>query len=487
MVYEEDQQMMMQTSSNSIYNTITTTTDSAFLDDVILPDFSPSQAFEPTRKRKSADDPAPKPAQARKGDGRNRSLVAKKQTGGKKKPSRSHGSNSSCGNGKDGRWAEQLLNPCAAAIAAGNAARVQHLLIVLRELGSATGDANHRLALLGLRALTHHICPTPNTTVSAYTFASAEPRFFQKSLLKFYELSPWFIFPNTIANFSILQVLAEAKNYSRNLHILDIGVSHGVQWPTLLEALSKQPGGPPPLVRITVMAPATDEAEIDQTPFAVGPPGHRFSASLLSFAKTLNINLRINYIENHPLQNLDAQVIDGSELENLIVSAQFRLHSLSHKAPDDRTRVLKLIRGLNPKAVILSENNADCGGDFPTGQARRVEFMWKFLDSTSAAFKGRECEERQVVEGEAGRALVSRRWMNEGMGRWCERMREVGFAGEGLGEEVVDAARVLLRKYDGNWEMRVGEDDGGGGCVGIWWKGLPVSFCSLWKLAPVID
>ncbi|KAG0451771.1 hypothetical protein HPP92_026029 [Vanilla planifolia] len=38
----------------------------------------------------------------------------------------------------------------------------------------------------------------------------------------------------------------------------------------------------------------------------------------------------------------------------------------------------------------------------------------------------------------------------------------------------------LLRKYDGNWEMRV--PCGADAVVGLWWKGQPVSFCSLWRL-----
>ena len=69
--------------------------------------------------------------------------------------------------------------------------------------------------------------------------------------------------------------------------------------------------------------------------------------------------------------------------------------------------------------------------------------------------------------------------MNERKEKWCERMKNAGFKGEVLGEETVDGARALLRKYDSNWEIRVDEKDG---CVGLWWKGQPVSFCSLWKM-----
>ncbi|CAL1354383.1 unnamed protein product [Linum trigynum] len=74
--------------------------------------------------------------------------------------------------------------------------------------------------------------------------------------------------------------------------------------------------------------------------------------------------------------------------------------------------------------------DCSCNGcmDFPTGFSRRVEYMWRFLDSMSSAFKGRENEERRMMEGEAARALVRGRdgeMKNERKEKWCERMRGV--------------------------------------------------------------
>ncbi|CAN0906948.1 Protein NODULATION SIGNALING PATHWAY 1 [Linum grandiflorum] len=416
----------------------------------------------------------------------------RKANGGKKGGKQSQGNNNSSNGGtnKEGRWAEQLLNPCAAAVTAGNFSRVQHLLYVLHELSSLTGSANHRLAAYGLRALTHHLSTTTNSSSPAaptgsITFATTESRFFQKSLLKFYEVSPWFSFPNKIANASILQILGQEMDPLRNLHILDIGVSHGVQWPTLLEALTRRSGGPPPLVRITMVTAAIEGSDqsCSEPPFSIGPPGDNFASRLLCFAKSMNINLQINRLENQPLQNLNTQVINKDREEILVVCAQFRLHHLNHNNPDERSEFLRTLRSLEPKGVILSENNMDCSCngcvDYSSGFTRRVEYLWRFLDSTSSAFKGRESEERRMMEGEAAKALTNRGEMNERKEQWCERMRGVGFSGEGFCEDAIDEARALLRKHDNNWEMRVEEKDG---FVGLWWKGQPVSFCSLWKL-----
>lgn len=479
-------------SINNSASTTTTATSTPLIEPVISAHPSPSQT---SKKRKASDEPTnPKASQINRKN-QNRRVdetddgdqavveqgVQVKKGGNRRGGHRLAGNNCNNGNNKEGRWAEQLLNPCAIAITAGNLTRVQHLLYVLHELASATGDANHRLAAHGLRALTHHIsAATHSYSVSGgvISFPSAKPKFFQQSLINFNDINPWFTIPNNIANSSILQILSQ-QHSSHNLHVVDIGVSHGVQWPTLLEALTRRPGGPPPLVRLTVVAPAIEASD---TPFAVGPPGYNFASQLVAYAKTININLHINRIESQSLQGLNAQVLGSSPDETLIVCAQFRIHQLNHNNPDNRTEFMKVLRSLEPKGVILSENNMDCSchncGNFATGFARRVEYLWRFLDSTSAAFKGRESEERRMLEGEAAKALTNVGEMNDKKERWCERMRSVGFVGEMFGEDAIDGARALLKKYDSNWEMRVEERDE---CVGLWWKGQPVSFCSLWK------
>ncbi|XP_028763171.1 nodulation-signaling pathway 1 protein [Neltuma alba] len=455
-----------------------------------------------SKKRNAPDDLCIKPSQNHKskkiksraaneadnGDAVVEGPTVKKSAGNKKGSAKANGNNCNNGNNKEGRWAEQLLNPCAQALATGNLTRVQHLLYVLHELASPSGDANHRLAAHGLRALTQHLSSTSfSSTIASsgpLTFASTDPRFFQRCLLKFYEVSPWFAFPNNIANSSIMQILAEESNSSQTLHIIDIGVSHGFQWPTFLEALTRRPGGPPPLVRLTVVTAPVENDQKMETPFATGPPGDNFSSRLLGFAKSININLQINRLDNHPLQNLNAQILNVSPDEIFIVCAQFRLHHLNHNTPDERSEFLKVLWSMKPKGVILSENNMECCcnncANFATGFERRVEFLWKFLDSISSAFKGRESEERRLMEGEAAKALTNQREMNEGKEKWCDRMREAGFVGEKFGEDTIDGARALLRKYDNNWEMKIEENHTS---VGLWWKGQPVSFCTLWKLS----
>ncbi|KAL6648007.1 hypothetical protein ACP70R_012231 [Stipagrostis hirtigluma subsp. patula] len=380
-------------------------------------------------------------------------------------------------NDRDMRWAEQLLNPCAAAVEAGNLSRVQHLFYVLGELNSFSGDANHRLAAHGLRALARRLpaavgpaaaaavrvpaceCPTP-------AFACAEPRLFRASLIRFHEVSPWFALPNALANAAVAQAAARGGE-PRPLHVVDLGVSHGVQWPTLLESLTRLPGGrAPPTVRLTVAGPtATPPA-----PFSASPPGYDFSPHLLRYAKSIDLQLAIGRAAS--LDSVHGFVTAG---EALVVCLQFRL---GHAAAEERAEILSKVRGLNPELVVLSELDAGGDGTAAGEFAARLELLWRFLESTSAAFKGRDAEERRLLEAEAGTSL-SAEAAGEGRDAWRERMAAAGFEEAAFGDEAVETAKSLLRKYDGGWEMSAA----GAGAVALRWKGQPVSFCSLWRPA----
>ncbi|PKA52337.1 Nodulation-signaling pathway 1 protein [Apostasia shenzhenica] len=396
--------------------------------------------------------------------------------GGKKGSGKgtSGGASSGGSSGKEARWAEQLLNPLAAAVEAVNVSRIQHLLYVLQELASPAGDANHRLAFYGLQALTRRFsstghaipCGSPAAALFAVpqpTYASTEPKLFRSALIKFHEVSPWFAFPNCLANAAILQAAA-AWRAGRGLHVVDVGVSHGLQWPTLLEALTRRPTAAPTVVTITV---AGEELAPAKGIFEAAPPGYDYAPHLLRYAKSIELNLRVEKGEK----------VERVGKEILVVCAQFRLGRAG-------AEFLRKVREMDPDLLVVSEMADGFGGEgglgFCEGFARKTEVLWRFLESTSVAFKGRESDERRVVEGEAARVLEEEDGVRR---RWREKMEEEGFNEEGFGEEALEAGRGLLRKYDGGWEMRVAAAaaGGGGGGVGLWWKGQIVSFCSIWR------
>ncbi|CAD6223107.1 unnamed protein product [Miscanthus lutarioriparius] len=408
------------------------------------------------------------------------------------KPSKKgSGKGTAANSDREARWAEQLLNPCAAAIEAGNLPRTQHLLYVLSELASFSGEPNHRLAAHGLRALTRRLphavgqaaaatvkmpsceCPTP-------VFSGVDPRLFRASLIRFNEVSPWFAVPNALANSAIAQARSTKGEVTEPLqvHVVDIGVSHGVQWPTLFEALTRVPrGSTPPSVRLTVAGPTATPP----VPFSASPPGYDCSPQLLRYAKSIDLDLGI--VQAPCLDTLHGTLTPG---ETLIVCLQFRLGLAT---ADEQAAILRTVRDLNPELMVLTELDGGGGhSDYSADSefAARLELLWRFLDSTAAAFKGMDADERRVMEAEAGTALAptARRGAAVGGGResWRARLAAAGFEEAAFGGEAVETAKALLRKYDGGWEL-VPPSLSAAAAVGLRWKGQPVSFCSLWRPA----
>ncbi|TVU37963.1 hypothetical protein EJB05_11309, partial [Eragrostis curvula] len=469
---------------------------------------SPEEIGHP-KKRKSPKHTAP-PGQG----GRQRQVGAELpdkagSSCGSRKPSKkgsAKGGAGAAGLDRDARWAEQLLNPCAAAIEAGNLPRAQHLLYVLGELASfSSGDANHRLAAHGLRALALLLpaavgaaaassvkMPTPPTLEcpAPASFAFVEPRIFRAALIRFHEASPWFAVPNALANAAIIAQVAKAAATTTargaaaaasaeldpprrrsKIHVVDLGVSHGVQWPTLLDALARVPrGATPPSVRLTVAGPA---ATPQPAPFSASPPGYDCSPQLLRYARSINLDLTIDHAPC--LDTLHGVTAAPGEVR--VVCVQFRL---SHATADEQAAVLQKVRSLNPELVVLAE--LDGGGVRSDGSATseftaRLDLLWSFLESTAAAFKGKDVDERRVMEAEAGTALTTTTARRvHGREAWRARMAAAGFAEAAFGGEAVETAKALLRKYDCGWELAPPSPS-----VGLRWKGQPVSFCSLWR------
>ncbi|CAN6168788.1 unnamed protein product [Urochloa humidicola] len=456
------------------------------------PAASPQEFGQPSKRKSPQHSSQGSPVGGGGGGGRGGPEHDRGGTSSHRKPSKKGGAKAGAASlDRDTRWAEQLLNPCSAAIEAGNLPRAQHLLYVLGELASFSGEPNHRLVAHGLRALALRLpaavgyaaaatvrtppceCPTP-------AFSAADPRLFRASLIRFNEVSPWFALPNALANAAIAHQAASpascggaAAAEPRRVHVVDVGVSHGVQWPTLLEAFTRVPrGSTPPSVRLTVAG----DAATPTAPFSASPPGYDCSPQLLRYAKSINLDLTI--VQAPSLDAVQDILTPG---ETVIVCLQFRL---AHATGEEQVAVLRSIRSLNPELVVLAEldyGGRSDGGGAESEFAARLEHLWMFLDSTAAAFKGRDADERRVMEAEAGMALMATA-RRGGREAWRARLAAAGFEEAVFGGEAVETARALLRKYDAGWEL-VPPSSSAGAAVGLRWKGQPVSFCSLWQPA----
>ncbi|KAG0594268.1 hypothetical protein M758_UG062700 [Ceratodon purpureus] len=398
------------------------------------------------------------------------------------------------------RWAEQLLNLCAAAIASKNISRTQHLMWVLNDLASVVGDANQRFAAYGLRAL---FCRITGRMEAAATFlrprhkeqeVSFGPKTVHRALVKFHEYVPWHQNCYSVTSQTLLEVCAGKSR----LHLIDIGAGKGIEWPIFIDALVSRSGGPPSLLRMTMIRDLRREELNMHTAKSVNSEAADFMTRLVKFASLLGLHVEVNMVQK-PLECVtrdDLRLRDG---EILAVVCQFRLHRLSEEPPvrqspsapsrlSPRDEFLEFLYKLEPHVFIQSDNDSDhCSHDFLTRFENAIGFWWRCFEAIDIGYNGRDPEERQIIEYEGAMMLlnmvacegIARIERNESYQLWERRIRRAGFLPRDMSEETKKASQNLVQNHSEFWDVAFNKPN----TVSLQWRKQPTTFTSVWKVA----
>ncbi|EFJ18110.1 GRAS family protein [Selaginella moellendorffii] len=383
----------------------------------------------------------------------------------------------------DGRWAASLLIECAAAVVQKDAARVQHFMWMLNELASPYGDFDQRLASCFLQGLFCRITGTGSRQHRVLCSAAERQCLFdpmRKMMLKFQEMSPWTTFGHVAANGALM----EAVEGEFRVHILDVSSTMCTQWPTLLEALATRSDGAPHL-RLTSILVSSEEAVV-KVMTEVG-------ARLRKFARLMGVPFEFRLLQQPELELLDVATIQPRAGEALIVNCIHSLHNVSERPPPSssssaaspRDLVLNTFRSLNPKLVIIADDEADLisRGDFMSRFVEAVRYYSLFFESVEESFP-RTSNERLMLERIVSRKIVNLLACDEASiserqeksSQWVMRMRRAGFALAKFSDDVADDARALLKRYKEGWGYTNTD-------VGLFltWKEQPTVFATSWK------
>ncbi|KAL2924851.1 Scarecrow-like protein 18 [Bienertia sinuspersici] len=225
------------------------------------------------------------------------------------------------------------------------------------------------------------------------------------SYLSLNQVTPFIRFTHLTANQAILEAV---EGYS-SIHILDMDIMHGVQWPPLLQAIMERSatlGRPSPTIRITGAAHDPDLL-------------HRTGDRLRRFAETLGLEFRFQ-----DLVLVDSEVVDHSEAvihalldhrlrfnnpveEALAINCGAYLHTLLREY-DTRSlrRFLHRVKTLNPRVLTLGEREAD--HNHPLFLRRFVEALDQYgavFDSLEATLPPQSRERVAVEEGWFGEEI----------------------------------------------------------------------------------
>ncbi|CAI5464226.1 unnamed protein product [Closterium sp. Yama58-4] len=347
---------------------------------------------------------------------------------------------------------EVALMECAAAVDRRDLVQAHSRMSALAHLVSPHGTAQQRLGYYFLEALAARIAGTGSAIYKALqSRQGSQPGPSSKAMLSavlvFCEACPWINFGHLVANGSIL----EAVEGATRVHVIDLGITHGTQWPTLLESLATRPGGPPHLRITGVDAPLTG-----LKPSSLEETGRRLSA----FARVIGVPFEFTPITEQ-LDDLKPEHVAVRSDEVLVVNCLLRLHQMRDESnaphvPSQRNCTLHMIRSLNPAIVTLIEQHAD--HNIPSFLSRFREALHYFsalYESLDASLPWNSTERALVEERIFGRKLVNiiacegrdRVERHESHARWHERMQRCGFVPRAISADVEENAHLLLKRY----------------------------------------
>ncbi|KAK6918913.1 Transcription factor GRAS [Dillenia turbinata] len=401
----------------------------------------------------------------------------------------------------DGACIEKLLLHCASALESKDATLAQQVMWVLNNVASLVGDPNQRLTSWFLSALISRAsrdCPTPMMSFNGRN--SIQRRLMTVTELAGYvDLIPWHRFGFCASNSAILKAI---EGYSR-VHIIDFSITHCMQWPTLIDALSKSSEGPP-LLRITVPSCRPP------VPPLLNVSTEEVGMRLANFAKFREVPFEFNVIVDSPsttpcemiskeshsfhLESLPSQfnpsMLKLRDDEALVINCQNWLRYL----PDDakvstttetslRDAFLDLVKGLNPRIVVVVDEDADLGTASLTSRiATCFNYLWIPFDALETFLPKDSCQ-RMEFEADIGHKIENiigfegfqRIERLESGSKHSQRMMKAGFSSIAFDEETLGEVRSLLDEHASGWGMKK-EDD----MLVLTWKGHNSVYATAW-------
>ncbi|XP_002992412.2 scarecrow-like transcription factor PAT1 [Selaginella moellendorffii] len=346
-----------------------------------------------------------------------------------------------------------------------------NLLHQLKQLASPTGDSIHRVATHFTDALYARLNGTgyrSYTALRAYDPASLEEILGAYHIL--YQVCPYIKF----AHFTSNQAIFEAFEGEQSVHIIDLEILQGYQWPAFMQALAARQGGAPHL-RITGVGMPLE---------AVQETGKR----LADLAATLRVPFEYHAVGER-LEDLQSHMLHRRHGEALAVNCIDRFHRLftdDHLVVNPVVRILSMIREQAPRIVTLVEQEASHNTN---------SFLKRFLEAMhyySAIFDSLEATLPQVSPERAKveQVVFSSEIMNivacegsqrivrhEKVDKWCKIMESIGFYNVALSPSAVHQSKLLLRLYQTDGYTLV-EDKG---CLLLGWQDRAIIGASAWR------
>ncbi|MBA0683508.1 hypothetical protein Goari_025163 [Gossypium aridum] len=363
-----------------------------------------------------------------------------------------------------------LLLACAEAVAKEDYLSARKYIHHLNRVVTPLGDSMQRVASCFTEALSARLAATMTTSPSTSSSPKPYSPFPSNSLevLKIYQIvyqaCPYIKFAHFTAN----QAIFEAFETEERVHVIDLDILQGYQWPAFMQALAARPSGAP-FLRITGVGPSME---------AIKETGR----SLTELAHSLHIPFEFHPI-GEKLEDIKPHMFNRRVGEALAVNAVNTLHRVPGNFLGN---LLAMIRNQAPNIVTLVEQEASHNGPYFLGRfLEALHYYSAIFDSLDATFppdSAQRAKVEQYIFAPEIRNIVAcegseRIERHERLEKWRKLMEGKGFKGVPLSANAVTQSKILLGLYscDG---YRLTEDKG---CLLLGWQDRAILAASAWR------
>ncbi|XP_008786112.3 scarecrow-like protein 23 [Phoenix dactylifera] len=361
----------------------------------------------------------------------------------------------------------ELLLQCAEAVAMDHLAEARDLLPEISELASPFGSPPERVAAYFSEALHVRIVSSLLGAYSPLALKSltlAQNRRIAQAFQVYNSIAPLVKFSHFTAN----QAIFEALDGEDRVHVVDLDIMQGLQWPGLFHLLASRPAKMRS-IRITGLGSSLELLEAT---------GRRLS----DFAAGLGLHFEFRPLEAKIGHVTDPGVFAPRDPREVTV-VHWMHHCLSDVTGSDLGTV-RLLKALRPKLVTVVEQDLSHGGDF---LGRFVEALHYYSALFDALGDGAEMEsverhavERQLLAVEIKNIVAvggPKRTGEAKVERWGEELRRAGFRRVSLAGSPGAQASLLLEMFPWKGYTLVEE----GGSLKLGWKDLSLLTASAWR------
>ncbi|KZV47557.1 protein SCARECROW-like [Dorcoceras hygrometricum] len=362
-----------------------------------------------------------------------------------------------------------LLLACAEAVSKEDYMLARRYLHHLNRVVSPVGDSMQRVAACFTEALSARLAATLTnkpTTSNLKPFNPLPPD--NLEILKIYQIlyqaCPYIKFAHFTAN----QAIFEAFEAEERVHIIDLDILQGYQWPAFMQALAARPGGAP-FLRITGVCPS---------PESVRETGR----CLTELAHSLHVPFEFHPV-GEELENLKPHMFNRRIGEALAVNSVNRLQRVPGNCLGN---LLNMIRDQAPNIVTIVEQEASHNGPYFLGRfLEALHYYSAIFDSLDATFPPESAQRTKVEQHIFAPEIMNivahegpqRVMRHERLEKWRKVMEGKGFRGVPLSANAVTQSKILLGLYscDG---YRLIEDRGS---LLLGWQDRAILAASAWR------